>query len=448
MKKFKSVCLLLALIVAVCCLSTVFSAYTKYDETVIVYNWEDYIYSKSDLQNDFNEYYKAKTGKTCKVQYSTFDTNETMLNKLLNSNTKVDLICPSEYAIQKLLDNGKLQKIDQANISTMSNVNPEIYSKVREVYADYKVNGVNTDITEYFVPYMMGTLGILYNADVVKQADIDCGWGLLWNKNNNPDLKGKIFMKDSIRDSYAAAVLYLKEEGRLPAGYETKSVEALINDTSEVMLRAVETVLKEQKESGCLKGYEVDFGKQEMITKKVLVDLAWSGDAMYAIEEAKAVGVNLDYFVPKSGGNIWFDGWVIPTVAKNVKAANCMIEFLNQPEIAAKNMLEIGYTSAVDKTVLASNAKVEQLLAENEYDKTEFFAYEVRYPDYSDDTLGVMKDFGDRNAAVTTMWEGILGSDTDLTVLWVIVGIVAAGGATFGIVYAVKHNKRKVVKKK
>lgn len=425
MKKLKSICIILTLCIMMTSIATLFAGCSSYDETLIVYNWEDYIYSKQDLQKDFNDYYFAKTGKTIQLKYSTFDTNETMLTKMINSNTVADIICPSEYAIQKLVVNGLVQKIDKASISTINNVNSQIVDKVDEVYADFSINGEKVNINDYFVPYMMGTLGILYNADVVTQADLDCGWGLLWNKNENHDLQGKIYMKDSIRDSYVAAVLYLKEENRLPAGYENKSVQELINDTSESLVNAVETVLKEQKESGCLKGYEVDFGKLAMISEGVLVDLAWSGDAMYAIEEAAAVGINLDFFVPESGGNIWFDGWVIPTTAQNVPAAHAMIEFLNQPTIAIKNMVEIGYTSAVDKNVLIGNAEVETILTEAEYDVNDFFSWEIRYPDYTDNTLGVMKDFGERNTAITTMWESMLGSNIDFTIVWVLIAIFA-----------------------
>ena len=447
MKKLKSISLII-----VCCLVLTLFATTlvgckTYDETIIVYNWEDYIYSKEDLQEDFNEYYFNKTGKTIKVKYSTFDTNETMLTKMINSNTVADIICPSEYAIQKLVANGLVQKIDKTQIATINNVNPLIAQKVSQVYADFTVGGQSVDINDYFVPYMMGTLGILYNADVVTDADLACGWGLLWNENNNPELNGKIYMKDSIRDSYVAAVLYLKEQNRLPSGYETKSVQELINDTSEPIVRAVETVLKEQKDSGCLKGYEVDFGKLAMINEGVHVDLAWSGDAMYAIEEAAELGINLDFFVPEVGGNLWFDGWVIPTTAQNVTAAHAMIEFLNKTDVATKNTIEIGYTCAVSKDVLMADPQVKDILEEEEYDFDEFFADTVRYPDFSDNTLGVMKDFGDRNTAITTMWESMLGSDVDLTIVWVLLGVFVAIAIVILVLAVGKKKKIRYIKK-
>lgn len=419
----------------------------KYDEEITVYNWDDYIYSQRDLQNDFNEYYKAKTGKTIKVNYSTFDTNETMLAKVMNGDAVVDVIAPSEYAIEKLLQNDLLEKIDKSKVSTMSNVNESIYEVVRSVFGTFTTNGGETvDITEYFVPYMWGTLGILYNADVVTQADLDKGWGLLWNENGNEALNGKIFMKDSIRDSYCAAVMYLKEYDMLPDAHKNKSVQELMNTNDDAMLAAVEQLLTRQKT--VLKGYEVDFGKQEMISEKGLVDLAWSGDALYAIEEAEATSSapRLDYFVPDVGGNVWFDGWVVPKNAKNKEAANYFIAFLNEPEIAMSNMLEIGYTSAVDKTVLQSNQAALALLAEAEYDVDEFFADARRYPEITEN-LGVMKDFGARNDVVVAMWERVVSSNTDLTTLWIIIGVVAALVIVGIVIFAVRRSKNRRVKR-
>lgn len=445
-KTAKIFSLLLAILMLAASLALFAACGDSYDEEITVYNWEDYIYSKTELQNDFNEYYKVKTGKTVKVNYSTFDTNETMLTNIING-AVVDVIAPSEYAIEKLLQHDLLEKIDKTKVSTISNVNSAIYEAVREVFGTFTTDGGETvDITDYFVPYMWGTLGILYNADVVTEADLAKGWGLLWNENGNEALNGKIFMKDSIRDSYCAAVMYLKEYNLLPDAHKNKSVQELINTNDDTMLAAVEELLVRQKD--VLKGYEVDFGKQEMISEKGLVDLAWSGDALYAIEEAEASSSApaLDYFVPEVGGNVWFDGWVIPKNAKNKEAANYFIAFLNEPEIAMSNMLEIGYTSAVDKSVFESSEAALALLEEAEYDAAEFFADERRYPEITE-SLGVMKDFGARNDVVVAMWERVVSSNTDLTTLWIIIGVVAVLVIAGIAIFLVRRNKNRRVKK-
>ena len=339
------------------------------------------------------------------------------------------------------------QLLIKTKVSTISNVNSAIYEAVREVFGTFTTDGGETvDITDYFVPYMWGTLGILYNADVVTEADLAKGWGLLWNENGNEALNGKIFMKDSIRDSYCAAVMYLKEYNLLPDAHKNKSVQELINTNDDAMLDAVEELLVRQKD--VLKGYEVDFGKQEMISEKGLVDLAWSGDALYAIEEAEASSSApaLDYFVPEVGGNVWFDGWVIPKNAKNKEAANYFIAFLNEPEIAMSNMLEIGYTSAVDKSVFESSEAALALLEEAEYDAAEFFADERRYPEITE-SLGVMKDFGARNDVVVAMWERVVSSNTDLTTLWIIIGVVAVLVIAGIAIFLVRRSKNRRVKK-
>ena len=370
-----------------------------------------------------------------------------MLTNIINGDAVVDVIAPSEYAIEKLLQHDLLEKIDKTKVSTISNVNSAIYEAVKNVFGTFTTDGGETvDITDYFVPYMWGTLGILYNADVVTEADLAKGWGLLWNENGNEALNGKIFMKDSIRDSYCAAVMYLKEYNLLPDAHKNKSVQELINTNDDTMLAAVEELLVRQKD--VLKGYEVDFGKQEMISEKGLVDLAWSGDALYAIEEAEASSSApaLDYFVPEVGGNVWFDGWVIPKNAKNKEAANYFIAFLNEPEIAMSNMLEIGYTSAVDKSVFESSEAALALLEEAEYDAAEFFADERRYPEITE-SLGVMKDFGARNDVVVAMWERVVSSNTDLTTLWIIIGVVAVLVIAGIAIFLVRRNKNRRVKK-
>ena len=143
---------------------------------LIVYNWADYI--DEEIIKDFEEEYGIK------VTYSTFDTNETMLTKIEQAGEVVDLICPSEYAIQRLMQGGYLQKIDTSKLSTYSNVDQRIYDKVNSVFTGISVPevGDSESMSDYFVPYMWGTLGILYNTDVVTEADIAEGYGILWNK--------------------------------------------------------------------------------------------------------------------------------------------------------------------------------------------------------------------------------------------------------------------------
>lgn len=411
-------------------------------EKLVIYNWEEYI--GVDVWQDFATYYKAQTGNDIEVTYSTFDTNETMMTQITKGDSNVDLICPSEYAIQKLQKADQLVSIVTAQTETgytlknTANINDVIYTKVQEA---------GIEIDDYFVPYMWGTLGILYNADVVTEADLAKGWGLLWNENGNEKLNGKIMLKDSIRDTYAAAVLYLKGAGKLDGTkYAALSAQELINCTETELLALAETALIEQQE--VYRGYEVDFGKQDMIKGKAYVDLAWSGDAMYAIEEAEEVDVNLKYFTPDTGCNIWFDGWSIPKTSQNQKAALMFIDYMLQPEIAARNMVEIGYTAAVDADVMKADQAAMKVLSDNDYDTATYFEDTTRYPDTTAANLGVMKDFAENGDAVNQMWERVKANGSSSTgLILIIVGIVVVIGVVVAliIVKGKKGNKRRRV---
>jgi len=377
-------------------------------EILMVYNWGDYI--GADIVAGFEDYYAEVTGKRIRVIYSTFDTNETMLTQIMDGKEVVDLICPSEYAIQRLLVNGYLQPIDKTRLANIGNVEQGIYNKTANVFTDIKLkNGQAVDFNDYYVPYMWGTVGILYNADKVTQADLDKGWGLLWNANNNPNLKerDKIFMKDSIREVYVAGVLRLKELGELPAGYSTMTVEQLINCTEQPLFDAVEALLIAQKNT-INPGYEVDTGKDEVVEGNIYVNLAWSGDAFYSIEVADSeYGRPLAYFVPNNESNVWFDGWVMHKDANNPQAALMFLDYLCRADIAMSNAVEIGYTSGLARDILSVSELAIAILEDGGYDAEEYFADTLRYPDLEDTSYGVMKDFGDQEAVFRGIWNRV-----------------------------------------
>ncbi len=434
-----------------------FCACTRPEEELIIYNWEEYIYP--DFEQDFIDYYKQKTGKDLTITYVTFDTNETMLNRIMNGAGRADLICPSEYAVQRLIAGGYLEKINyfapenSAQYPNAQNIDTDIVQTISDSFGDDEI-----DITEYMVPYMWGTLGILYNTDKISPEQAhDAGWGLLWNETStgeiiSEELTGKIFIKDSVRDSYCASVFYLKQKGLLDLEHVNLSANELINSVDDVLMAQAEQVLIAQKSQ--LKGYAVDFDKDDLITERAYASLAWSGDAMYAIEEAEADGVNLDYFVPEIGGNIWLDGWVIPKTASNKECAKIFIDWMNDPVVAMNNMMEIGYTSAVSQQALKNSQEALQIYyevyewAEDEIEEANeyFFDDARRYPLVTDVSLGVMHDFGAKNATITEMWgrvraAGVAAWD------WALYTILVLGtifGLFFAIVFFRGNRVRKV----
>ncbi len=448
----KILALVLVVAMTAACLVGVLAGCVTTDEKLIVYNWEDYI--DRDLLKEFEAYYKEQTGKSISVTYSTFDTNETMLTEIEKGDSVVDLICPSEYAIQRLIEKGFLQPIKKENMTNTDNVNPIFKEKLSETFADKEY-----DMYSYMVPYFWGTLGILYNTKYVTEEQIEeAGWGILWNATKIDALNGKILMKDSVRDAYVAAVMYLKETDGLPTGYEDKSAQELINDTSAAMLDAVGAVLQEQKAANVLKGYEVDLGKDDMVAGTAVVNLAWSGDALYAIDEAPD-GVELAYYAPEIGGNLWFDGWVMPKTAQNERAALMFMDYMCRPEAAMRNMLAVGYTSAVDSSVLMGNEAAVQALVEELYDDTpvdgvvqsveefleEFFTDIARYPTLGDTSeLGVMQDFGAKEADLIAMWEKVKASKSTgiIPIILISVGaVLLAAVIAVAVVFVVKKKK-------
>ncbi len=465
----KSVYLILTAAVIACVLLPVLTACnnsvagTGGRDRLVVYNWEDYI--DLDMCDDFAAYYKEVTGRSLEVTYTTFDTNETMMTKVLKGDANVDLICPSEYSIEKLLLAGCLlnHKDVLADIAPQAeqlgltfdgmsslgngdgNVEPDIMNVIRPMFGALEgSDGKTYDMTEYMVPYFWGTLGILYNTNVISEEELDeYGWGVLWNVQKNPLLENKILMKDSVRDSYAAAVFYMYEYGLLPEGYEDYSVQQLINCTDEPILRTAERILTEQRAH--ISGYEVDFGKDDMINEIVYADLAWSGDAMYAIEEGdydeETDTYQLGYYVPSSASNIWYDGWVIPTTVNNKLAAMMFIDYMCRPMNGIRNSMEVCYTSAVAKDKLRQDEDVCAFIEENEYDIDEYFDDEVRYP-VINETLGVMRDFGARNDDLVNMWQRAKsGAGIDSSLWWILFVIILGIGLVVGAYFAMQALK-------
>ena len=224
---------------------------------------------------------------------------------------------------------------------------------------------------------MWGTLGLLYNTRIISEEELEeYGWGLLWNESGNPELEDMILMKDSVRDSYAAVVFYMEEYGLLPDGvsetygkpFTELTANELINCTDSAILQRAEELLTAQRDH--ISGYEVDFGKDDMINEIVYLDLAWSGDALWAIEESEYYEdtdtYQLGYYVPEKS-NIWYDGWAVLESSDSKLAAMMFIDYMCRPDAGARNIGYIGYTSAVDQEIMKYDYDAAQALLDVEY---------------------------------------------------------------------------------
>lgn len=408
MKRFASILLVLL---------TLTACSTDRTKVLKVYNWSNYI--DETVLPEFEQWYAEKTGEEIKVIYQTFDINETMLAKIEKGHEDYDVVCPSDYIIERMLNSGLLLPLDFDSL-------PDSLNYIRNNRSPYitkvfeKINP-EIDANDYSVAFMWGTTGILYNAAYVTDEEAS-SWDILVN----PKFAGKLFMKDAPRDVYGPVLIHLNKD-RIAAGEVT--VDELMLDSSDESVAAVEAYMKRVSE--LVAGWEADFGKEQMTQEKGYVSLNWSGDAVWAMEEAEEVGVDLRYTVPEEGSNIWFDGWVIPKYAANVKAATYFIDFMCRPDIAIRNMDVTGYVSANgDISVLES--QIDESL--DPIDVSYFFegADSVRvdpalYPDiHTIEFCGLMHDWGDDTGKLISMWSRVKGDNANAMTIVVICVLVVA----------------------
>ncbi len=396
-----------------------------------VYNWSDYI--AEGVLDDFKEWYFEQTGERVEVIYMTFDVNEAMLSKIEKGHEDYDVVCPSDYIIERMLNKGLLLPMDY---SCLGNT-PNYIEQNRSPFIENMFKSINPsiDANQYSVAYMWGTTGIIYNSDKVSREEAST-----WDIIRNPKFAGKILIKDAPRDVYAPVLIYLKQR-ELASGKVTLS--SLMHDSSDESISLVKDYLLQCKPG--VYGWEADLGKEQLTKERAYVSLNWSGDAVWAINEAASVGVNLDYVVPEEGSTVWFDGWVIPKYAKNVKAATYFINFMSRPDIAIRNMDETGY--------VASNGAWEVLESQideecDPVDLSYFFgpdASSVRvdpilYPDKSViDRCALEHDWGDDTEKLLSMWQDVKGSQAS-TLTYVIVAVVIIAGVAY---FAVTSNAKK-----
>ena len=399
------------------------------EHTLKVYNWADYI--DESLLDEFVVWYKEQTGEEVEIIYQLFDINEVMLAKLEKGHEDFDVVCPSEYIIDRMLANDMLLPINRDFGTT-----PDYTSLVSPFFVEQlaKFDQDGKQANDYAVGYMWGTTGILYNPKFVTDEEAD-SWGIIWDERFN----SKVLMKDAYRDIYGCMIMYARYQEILD-GKVTR--QQLMNDTSDEAIDTVEVLLKSAKQN--IAGWEVDFGKEMMTKKKAYINVSWSGDAVWAIEEADAIGMELRYHVPREGSNVWFDGWVIPKYAVNTKAAAYFINFMCMPENALRNMDMTGYVSAV-----GGDEVLENMQDEEEYDPIDatyffgpaadsVFVNPVMYPHRPIiERCGMMHDGGTED--LLKMWSRIKG-DSASAWTYILICIVFAG-LIFAVIY--KYTKKR-----
>lgn len=266
---------------------------------VIVYNWGEYI------DPEIIDLFEEETG--IDVIYEEFETNEIMYPKIQSGAIAYDVVCPSDYMIQRMIENDLLAEINYDHIPNLKYIGDNYMKMSRQFDPENK----------YSVPYLWGTVGILYNKKMVDEP-VD-SWGILWDKK----YEDSILMQDSVRDAFAVALKYL--------GYS-------LNSTDLDELEAAKNLLIEQKP--LVQAYVIDQVRDKMIGGEAALGVIYSGEALYCQQE----NPDLDYVISKEGTNIWIDSWVIPKNAKNVENAEAFINFLCRPDIAKMNFDYITYS--------------------------------------------------------------------------------------------------------
>ena len=348
------------------------SRYTKVksDEIILrIANWEEYIdeggwekdetikldngkkiIGENSMIKDFESWYAATYNKKVRVEYSTFGTNEDMYNQLTIGDI-YDLICPSEYMIMKLMNEGQLQPYSDKFWNTSEKYN--YYAEGVSDYIKTRLNELkfkNQAVGKYAACYMWGTLGYLYNPKYVTQEDAKD-----WNLLINPKYKKRITAKDSVRDCYFAAMgmktqKQVSSKSFISQKQYNRRLSDLLNDTSEETIDEAGRILSKVKDN--VYSFETDSGKSDIVSGKVVANLQWSGDAVYSMQQVEKDGVELCYAVPESSTNLWFDGWCmlkkgIGKDTEKQQAAEAFINFISRPDNVVRNMYYVGYTSAI-----------------------------------------------------------------------------------------------------
>ena len=275
-----------------------------------VYNWGEYI--DEDVIDQFEE----ETG--IKVIYDMFETNEEMYPVIEAGGVNYDVVCPSDYMIQKMRENDLLAEINFDNVPNLDQIDPTYLEMSKSFDPENK----------YSVPYTWGTVGILYNTKRLEELgmDVPTKWSDLWDER----LDGEILMQDSVRDAFMVA---LKKDG-----YS-------MNSDNEDELQQAKQDLIDQKP--LVQAYVIDQVRDKMIGGEAAIGVIYSGEMLYIQNEVKELGLdyNLNYVLPEEGTYIFIDCWVVPKNAKHKENAEKWINFLCRPDIAKKNFEYITYST-------------------------------------------------------------------------------------------------------
>ena len=381
------VCLLLVCVLAF----SLMPAACASDNEITVYNWGQYISDGTDGSLDVIAEFEKETG--IKVNYLTFDSNESMYTKLKTGGAAYDIIIPSDYMIGMLIEENMLEPLNFDNIPN--------YQYIDEAFRNQAYDPNNM----YSVPYTWGTVGLIYNTQYVSAEDA-ASWNCLWNK----DYAGKVLMFDNPRDAFAIA------ESILGFSYNT---------TDSAELQQAAELLKQQKD--VVQSYVMDQIFDKMQRGEAWAAPYYAGDFLTMVEE----NPDLAFSYPQEGYNIFLDAMCIPKGCQNKEGAEAFINFLCRPDICAANLDYLGYSTPES--------------AAKELMDPEVTSSPVAYPD--EQTLSASESFSslpiEATQTMNDLWLNVktTGSNTTLYIVISVVAVLAVA-AVFIVMNARRRRKK------
>ena len=366
----------------------------KEQVTINVYNWGQYISDGTDGYIDVNAEFEKETG--IKVNYITFDSNETMYTKLKTGGSSYDVIVPSDYMIARLIEEDMLLPLNYDNIPNAEYVMPAYRGMAHDPQDTYSI------------PYTWGCTGIIYNTKYVDEADVG-SWDLLWNEKYS----GKILMFDNPRDAFGVAEFYL--------GYD-------LNTTDEQELQACADLLKKQKP--LVQDYFMDQMYSALEHEEAWIGVYYAGDFIQMQWENEA----LAFCFPEEGFNLFVDSFCIPKSCQNKDAAEAYINFLCRPDICGQNLDYLGYSAPIEGAT--------------EYMDEEMASNPIAYPDEA--TLARGSAFlnlpAKTNQKMDSLWLEVKTGGSSSNIL--IYGVIIAAVIVILLVILMVSRKNKLKKRR
>ncbi|MBC8162483.1 MAG: spermidine/putrescine ABC transporter substrate-binding protein [Roseiflexaceae bacterium] len=296
--------------------------------TLYVYTWSDY--TDPEVVQQF------ESENNVKVVLDTFDTNEDMIAKVRVGNSGYDLVVPSDYAVEIMIQEGLLATLDQAQLPNIKNILPENLG----LYFD--------ESNTYSVPYLYGLTGIAYNKTAFPTPPDS--WAALFDIDQLQPFAGKVSMLDDEREAPASVLRFLGES---------------VNETDPAVLQQVQDVLIAQKP--LLTAYNSNDVQRKLIGGEYVIAQAYNGMAIQAIlglEDEFPGDPNIGWVMPKEGGVIWQDNLAIVKDSPNAALAHKFIDFTMRPDVAAKNAIYVNYLTPNAEAVKQLPQEVQDLYAQ------------------------------------------------------------------------------------